>query len=189
MAYASIDATALAGRRVMHRCPIRQQWRRQPRGAPRLSTPPALCMLCMLRWQVSAWMRGSSTCAPTRTSRMRRRARTCLWYGTPLGGHGGGDPRFGDELPGYGSCARAGGLGRDCGRAGNCGGRARLAWSCAVSKAFRRRWACTPPNVRERSSRERRLGWVDVSDRGLLVISPESHPHTFVHFTVSGTIL
>ena len=135
MAYASIDATALAGRRVMHRCPIRQQWRRQPRGAPRLSTPPALCMLCMLRWQVSAWMRGSSTCAPTRTSRMRRLARTCLWYGTPLGGHGGGDPRFGDELPGYGSCARAGGLGRDCGRAGDCGGRARQAWSCAVRRS------------------------------------------------------
>ena len=37
------------------------------------------------------------------------------------------------ELPGYGNRARAGGLGRDRGRAGDCGGRARQAWSCAVS--------------------------------------------------------
>ena len=44
------------------------------------------------------------------------------------GGRGGGDPRFGDELPGYGNRARAGGLGRDRGRAGDCGGRARQAW-------------------------------------------------------------
>ena len=135
MAYASIDATALAGRRVMYRCPIRQQWRRRPRGAPRLSTPPAWCMLCMLRWQVSAW-------CVVRVRAHRRERLGCAVarghvFGTvrPWGGHGGGDPRFGDELPGYGSCARAGGLGRDCGRAGNCGGRARQAWSCAVRRS------------------------------------------------------
>ena len=180
MAYASIDATALAGRRVMYRCPIRQQWRRRPRGAPRLSTPPAWCMLCMLRWQVSAW-------CVVRVRAHRRERLGCAVarghvFGTvrPWGGHGGGDPRFGDELPGYSSCARAGGLGRDCGRAGDCGGRARQSGVVLRRKAFRRRWACTPPHVRERSSRERRLGWVDVSDRGLRVISPESHPHTFV---------
>ena len=59
--------------------------------------------------------------------------------------------------------------------------RVRRGPSCAVRRSGRRRWVGVYAAPRQGEEFPRaRLGWVDVSDRGLRVISPESHPHTFV---------